>query len=218
MNIILPICANLVILAILIIGIFVGRKNGFKYEFIKLFILLASCAGLYFLSPILTDTLLKIEAVQSIGAYITNFAAVLNSAIYLVLFLIVYFIVCQIIGVIRIHNIKKYTLGINSAKRTKAQGIDRKTSKQIRKEEKKTEKIKIKEAIKERKRRSKVFGAITGLITAVLVAFIIFFPVKYASKSLSEILEKPEIETTFEYTPYGQLDKITDIYNIMQGE
>ena len=127
-------------------------------------------------------------------------------------------IISFIIKTIRRHNLKKSALGINTAKRTKIKGVDRKTSRQMKKDERRLNRQREIELIKSRSKRSKVFGAIIGFITALLIGFIVFLPVKYASKSFAEAQQNPAIETVYEYTPYGQLDKLTGIYDFINNK
>lgn len=218
MNIILPICANLVILALLITGIFVGKRNGFKYEFIKFIILSASIVGLFFLSPVITNLLFKLDFINTLASQVSYLSQAFNSIIFLILFLITYMFICLIIRAIRHHEIKKNALGVNVAKRTKVKGIDRKTSRQLKRDERRLNKQREFEIIKARSKKSKVFGAIFGFIVAVIIGFIVFLPVKYASKSLADAQQNPSIETVYEYTFYGQLDKLTGVYEFINNK
>ena len=88
MNIWLPIITNLIMLGILIAGIFVGKKNGWKVELSKLIIMLGVGVGLYFLAPVIT----KLQIPYLVPA--------INSLIIFVLFMVVYMIVSLIASAI----------------------------------------------------------------------------------------------------------------------
>lgn len=218
MNIWLPIITNLIILGILVAGIFVGKKNGWKIELSKFILSAATIVGLYFLCPIVTKALLGIEAIMQICLQIPYFAVAINSIVYLVLFLFVYMIISLICGAIRRHQINKQlnTVKAIKIKRTKGQKIDRKSARQVKRENHKRFKEQRRALIKARTKKNKVFGALLGILTAVLVSFMVMLPIKYVFKGIAQAQpELSQIEKGFEYTPYGQLDKLTNINDIV---
>ena len=89
MNIWLPIITNLIMLGILVAGIFVGKKNGWKVELSKLIIMLGVGVGLYFLAPVITNALLSIETLVQAQLQIPYLVpAIINSLIIFVLFIV----------------------------------------------------------------------------------------------------------------------------------
>ena len=67
MNIALPIITNLILVSFLLIGLFVGKNNGWKIQLTKLLVLLGTGVGLYFLAPVLTKLLFKLEILQKLA-------------------------------------------------------------------------------------------------------------------------------------------------------
>lgn len=219
MNIWLPIITNLIILGILIAGIFVGKKNGWKLELSKFVFVAASIVGLYFLSPIITKALFTIEFIQQLFIALPTITMVyaINSLVYLVSFLVVYTIISIIIKAIRNHLINK-KVAIIKTKKVKGKKADKKALRKVKHENRKRIREQKKQLYKARTKKNKVFGALLGVLTAVLVAFMVMLPVKYAVKTIAEVQpELNQVVTAFEYTPYGQLDKITNINDIVNN-
>lgn len=202
MNIWLPIITNLIMLGILVAGIFVGKKNGWKVELSKLIIMLGVGVGLYFLAPVITNALLSIETlVQAQIPYLVP--AIINSLIIFVLFMIVYMIVSLIASAIH----KKVVAKQNGIAYIKLKG---KGNGKINRANKREFRRRIKEA-KKQKKTSQIVGAILGFVVAALITFVLFMPIKYMFKGLSEV--NNNFNSGFEYTVWGQLDNATDMYN-----
>ena len=70
---------------------------------------------------------------------------------------------------------------------------------------------KAKQEAKQKSKVDKIVGAVLGFVMALVVGFVIFMPIKYCFVSLSTTPALEQIETGYEYTPYGQLDKLTHI-------
>lgn len=203
MNIWLPIITNIVIALILLTGIFVGSKNGWKLGLSKLILVICDGVGCYFLQPIVTD-LIKLDIEHSI----------LGSVVYLSLFILIYAIISIIVAVVRNATHTKTIDGINSAKRTKIKGLDKKTTRELRREERKYRKLH--KEVRELKKASKSLGGFFGFITALIIGFIIMLPMKNVSKTIAETQPKlEEITKGYEYTIYGQLDKISNLSDII---
>lgn len=203
MNIWLPIITNVVIALILLTGIFVGSKNGWKFELCKLFLIIGIGVGCYFLQPVITN-LFKIDMPKEI----------LGSSVYLALFIVSYAIVSIIVSAIRYVTKTKSLENINSAKRIKIKGIDRKTTRQLRREERAYRKLH--KEIRELKKASKSLGGLFGFIIALIVGFIVMLPIKSVSNYIAETQPKLEqITKGYEYTIYGQLDKISNLSDII---
>lgn len=207
MNIWLPIITNLIMLGILVAGIFVGKKNGWKVELSKLIIMLGVGVGLYFLAPVITNALLSIETlVQAQIPYLVP--AIINSLIIFVLFMIVYMIVSLIASAIH----KKVVAKQNGIAYIRLKG---KGNGKINRANRKEFRRRIKEARKQKK-TSQVVGAILGFVMAALITFVLFMPIKYMFKGLSQV--DNNFNSGFEYTIWGQLDNVTDVYDSINNK
>lgn len=208
MNIWLPIITNLIMLGILVAGIFVGKKNGWKVELSKLIIMLGIGVGLYFLAPVITNALLSIETLVQAQRQIPYLVPAINSLIIFVLFMVVYMIVSLIASAIHKKVVAKQS-GIAYI-RLKGKGngkINRANKREFRR--------RIKEA-KKQKKTSQVVGAILGFVMAALITFVLFMPIKYMFKGLSEV--NNNFNSGFEYTVWGQLDNATNVYNVVNNK
>lgn len=207
MNIWLPIITNLIMLGILVAGIFVGKKNGWKVELSKLIIMLGVGVGLYFLAPVITNALLSIETLVQAQKQILYLVPAINSLIIFVLFMIVYMIVSLIASAIH----KKVVAKQNGIAYIKLKGrgngkINRANKREFRR--------RIKEA-KKQKKTSQIVGAILGFVMAALITFVLFMPIKYMFKGLSKV--NNNFNSGFDYTVWGQLDNVTDMYDIINN-
>lgn len=199
MNIWLLIITNLIMLGILVAGIFVGKKNGWKVELSKLIIMLGIGVGLYFLAPVITNALLSIETLVQAQLQIPA----INSLIIFVLFMVVYMIVSLIASAIH----KKVVAKQNGIAYIKIKG---KGNGKINRANRKEFRRRIKEARKQKK-TSQVVGAILGFVVAACITFVLFMPIKYMFKGLSQV--DNNFNSGFEYTVWGQLDKATEVYD-----
>lgn len=207
MIIALAVILNLVLVALVTTSIFVGKNNGWKSQVAKLVSLLVCGVGFYFLSVFLTNIILTIPFIITYTEPLSNPVVVICSLAYSILMFIGYGITSLIVGIIRRHNRKKQTGIVN----TKIKGIDRKTTRRLRKEAKKLNKLQT-----EQSRRSKVLGIIFGIVIALILAFMIVTPLKYMLNEIALI--KPEwssIVLVYEYTPFGQLDKVFNLSKII---
>lgn len=217
MNIWLPIITNLIILGIITTSALIGKRCGWKVQFTKLFLLLGACVGIYFLSPIITSYLMNLEFINNLCNEVIGLSLAFNSIVFLILYIIVYSLISIIVTFIARKCIDNKR-GINIAKRVKIKGIDRKTTKNLKREDKKALKLQRKEERKNRSKVNKVFATVLGIILGFISAFIVLIPFKYISKSISNTYpEISDIQTGYEYTIYGQLDKIIDISDIINN-
>lgn len=220
-NIWLPILVNLLIVGVVALGVLIGKKNGFKYEIIKLLTVCAACVGLYFLNPVVADVICNIEAVSAAIAAGAITVAIIKSLTFLGLFLLTYLLITGIFGIVRLSRELNQTSGIvNTAKRLKPVGVTKKETRRLRREQRRTLRrqkieaaLKIKIDEKGKHKLSKVFGAIIGGIFGVIFAFALTLPLKPTFDKLAEDPSVEAIQTGYEYTAFGQLDKATDIVN-----
>ena len=215
MNIYLPIISNLIIASILLIGIITGIKNGFKKELVKLIFLAPLAIGCYFLQPVITAELIKIEAISNIFMInATAELAAVGTSLLSSLVLLILFTLSYILSTILMHicTTTKEDRLANRAAKASLKGLTRKETRLLKKEEKQAAKL----MRPKKKPASIIFGLLIGLIIATIFGFVIFTPIKYATKGISiiaEAVEKPEltqITTTFDGTMYGAFDKATN--------
>lgn len=207
MNIWLPIITNLIMLGILVTGIFVGKKNGWKVELSKLIIMLGVGVGLYFLAPVITNALLSIKTLKTLVQAQPQIPYLVPAIIIFVLFMIVYMIVSLIASAIN----KKVVAKQNGIAYIKLKG---KGNGKINRANRKEFRRRIKEARKQKK-TSQVVGAILGFVVAALITFVLFMPIKYMFKGLSKV--NNNFNSGFEYTVWGQLDNATDMYDTINN-
>ena len=212
MNIALPIITNLILVSFLLIGLFVGKNNGWKIQLTKLLILAGTGVGLYFLAPVLSNLLFKLSIFQkliiNIPELIPTLYPLINSLIIFTLFFLVYFVMCIIIKIVKSVMLRKKE-GYTKSKKVKV-----KQTKDQKKLAKQLLKQKRKELKKQRKTVDKVFGALLGIVVAFVIGFVFIMPFKYILLNVSNTqTELSEVYKGYEYTVYGQLDKGTDIVN-----
>ena len=211
MNIVLPIILNCIVVLIGVLGIFVGKKNGALYEFIKLILICGASVGLYFLAPIIYPLLLKINIIEEALLHGVITEAILYSILNIVLFIITYILISIIFSLIyhKIGNNEN-----NGAKKVKIKGINKKETRELRKQQRKLDKINKhnREAVETKKPASKVLGIIFGFILSLVVSFVLFLPVK---PIMYKVTDDTAILDSYEYTAFGQLDKITNIVDIV---
>lgn len=207
MNIWLPIITNLIMLGILVAGIFVGKKNGWKIELSKLVIMLGVAIGIYFLAPIITTPIVTAlangQSITEIMIHMPYMIPAINSLIMFLLFIIIYGILSLICSAIANKIAKKQ----NSITYIKLKG---KGNGKLNRQNKKLYRKQIREARKQKK-TSQTIGALLGFILAACITFVLFMPMGYAFKQLEQTV--PGITAGIDYTVWGQLDKATRVYN-----
>lgn len=217
MNIVLPIISNALIALILVFGIFTGIKNEWKISLTKLVFSLGFGVGLYFLNPILTTSVSKIPFINNLIENNLITLATLKACVFSLSFLILFGILSIILMIIRHHrNEVRYLKSQNMVLTKRAKALDKSTEKVLKKEDKKARKLKRKELARQHK-EARIFGAILEVLASIIVVFVMFIPVKYVVKN--ELKDVQGIETVYDYTPIGQLDKATNVVEfIVKGE
>lgn len=216
MNIWLPIITNVIIAALLVCGVFVGKKNGWVSQLVKLVVSCGAGVGIYFLSPVLTKLLCKIPFILKLVGTVPFALQALNSLIYFLLFIIVYAIVSLVMRVIRKNKNNTTKVKVVKIKAPKQKHVrktkeERRLARENRRLRRKQMIEKAKQEAKQKSKVDKIVGAVLGFVMALVVGFVIFMPIKYCFVSLSTTPALEQIETGYEYTPYGQLDKLTHI-------
>ena len=222
MTIYLPIISNIVLAMILVAGLFIGKRNGFKTQLFKFLTLAVAGVGANFLAPITANLVYNIDIIATMLSIETVIATMFS-----VLTIFAYFIIETIFAIIKaIIRKRKNKQGV-VIKAVKVKGVDKKSTAELRKHEKEEKRrikreIKVQEKLarKQRRKAVKVFGTIFGVLTAIIAAFIVFLPIKYAVKDVVKVEpELEEITAVYEYTPFGQLDRVIDLGQyIVKGE
>lgn len=217
MNIVLSIISNALIALVLVLGIFIGIKNEWKISLTKLVFSLGFGVGLYFLNPILTTSVSKIAFINKLIENNLITLTTLKACVFSLSFLILFGILSIILMIIRHHrNEVRYLKSQNIVLTKRAKAIDKNTEKVLKKEDRKARKLKRKELARQHK-KARIFGAILEVLVSIVAIFVIFTPVKYVVKN--ELKDVQNIETVYDYTPIGQLDKATNIIEfIVKGE
>ena len=212
MNIVLPIISNLLIVLSIVLGVFIGKKNEWKLSLIKLVSVLAIGVGLYFLNPLIANLVNKIPFIANCE-YISFIT--LKSITFALSFIILTGILNIVLLIIRHHRNKvRFLKSENMVLKQRAKAIDKNVDKVLKREERKTNRLKRKQLAKQHK-KARIFGSIIEVLVVIVSLFVVFIPVKYITKEINN----ETINSTYEYTPFGQLDKITNIDQfIIKGE
>lgn len=202
MNIWLPIITNAIALIIVLCGVITGKKSKPILQISKIITLCGLGVACHFLIAPVASLLTKIPFLKNMHELDTLSSASINSISFALLFLTAYILTTIVFSVISIIISKKHEHGIKVSKtvRIKAAGKNKRIVNRIHKQP------------------ANILGCIFGGIIGLLMSFTLFLPVKYIFNDVSKVLDKPEINSGYEYTLYGQLDKLTGIDDIIIGE
>ena len=198
MGIYLPIISNVIIAALLFLGVFTGWKQGLQHQVPKFIGMAISLVASYFLTPLLFGLLANISFITTMIQSIAYGAAFIYTITFTLLFIIL-MVVCMLVFKLiypRIH--KKDEIA-----RMKIKGIDRASTKALRREEKKVKKLNIRPL----SLRSKIGGAIVGLVLALVNGFLIMVPIHYICEGVAhENADYAAVTTIYDSTIYGVID------------
>lgn len=221
MNIVYSIIANAAIVFAIIMGAVFGRRYGWKATLAKLICLAGIGVGAYFLNPILVNLACKIEVVnQIVNASALNLV-LFKSIIFALVTIVAYIIAAVIISAIRKARCKnsiERSIGKNTAKRHKPVGLNKRDTKLLRQQQRaayRNQKRELKATMKMQLHKSSIAGIFLGIVISIVVCFVVFMPIKHAVKLISETYHYSDIEYAYEYTPYGQLDKATNVVDFI---
>ena len=219
-NIWLPIIINALILGILVSGIVIGKRNGVVYELVKLGSVLLLSGLVVLLSPAVTNLVIKIGFIQTLLADGFVTMSLIKAVSIVLLFLIGFVLITIILKIVKRIIENRAAVRVQYAKPAKIVGLNPKETRRLRKEQKQLDKKQHKEkknfTIKSRTTKSKIFGSIFGLITAIFIGFTVTMPIKPIFNEIADAQpEISEITKGYEYTPYGQLDKVTGVVDII---
>ena len=212
MSIALPIISNILIAALLVLGFFIGKNNGWKKQLIKSILVIGAAVGMYFLTPIVANALLQIEFITSTLINTPQLLVLFRPIVYVVLTILFYLVITAVMAIIFaiIKRAKKEKVvkqkKVNMAKSVKLTKIEKANRRKIRRADKralrKAHKAELK-AYAKKHRVSRIFGGIIGVITAFLMGFIIFLPINGLQK-----VAEPEsgLEQVYDTSLYGVID------------
>lgn len=201
MNIWLPIITNLLLLGCFIFDFIINYKVGLKSIITRLVLTIAVGVGVYFLSPVIISGLPFLSAIGlteiSIKLFIIGFIGLILNIILSIIFYVVYR-----------KNKYEHIDTINTAKVKRARAINSKVDRAIRKEEHRAHKLsRVPRTIK-RSKTNKVFTIILSLILSLIMSAFVYTQIKAVIAYIDTNYDVEQIETGYEYTAFGQLDKL----------
>ena len=211
MSIALPIISNILIAALLVLGFFVGRNNGWKRQLIKLFLVAGAAVGMYFLAPVVARSLLQIEF---IAGMITSLEVLylFTPIVYTLLTLLSYLLISAVLSIIfncikksknKVVTSKTKSTKVNIAKSIKLTKIEKQNNRRIAKENKKAAKIALKQQYTKKQKVGRIFGGIIGIVIAFVIGFIVFLPIN-ALQNVAPI--DSGLEKIYDTSLYGVVD------------
>ena len=201
MNIWLPIITNLILLGCFVFDFIFSKKVGLRPTIIRLISTVGLGVGLYFLSPIILKGL---PFLTNIGLSELGLKAFLISSIALV----VNTIQCIVFYIIYRKNKYEHIESVNTAKIKRAKAIDKKAEKSIRREERKARKLARVPRVIKKSKANKVFTIIFSVILSLIMSALVYVQIKAVITYVDTKYDIEQIETGYEYTPFGQLDKL----------
>ena len=211
MSIALPIISNILIAALLVLGFFVGRNNGWKRQLIKLFLVAGAAVGMYFLAPIVARSLLQIEFIVGM---ITSLEVLylFTPIVYTLLTLLSYLLISAVLSIIfncikksknKVVTSKTKSAKVNIAKSIKLTKIEKQNNRRIAKENKKAAKLALKQQYTKKQKVGRIFGGIIGIVIAFVIGFIVFLPIN-ALQNVAPI--DSGLEKIYDTSLYGVVD------------
>ena len=192
MNILFTVLTNVVLAAVLVLGFFIGRKQGWKIALVNLVLTIGFAVGGYFAAGPLTNLILPLfngipaEALEVARIGIFGLGIVLIVALAEIITLAVEAIIFK---VMRKHKFSNKMAGRKSAKITRHTAVVE-DDKETRKAEKGRYKEFAKADKKEWKRTHKIsrwFGAFIGIVWAAILVVVIYFPMGALGNKLKTV-------------------------------
>ena len=210
MSIALPIISNILIAALLVLGFFVGRNNGWKRQLIKLFLVAGAAVGMYFLAPVVARSLLQIEFIADM---ITSLEVLyFTPIVYTLLTLLSYLLISAVLSIIfncikksknKVVTSKTKSAKVNIAKSIKLTKIEKQNNRRIAKENKKAAKLALRQQYTKKQKVGRIFGGIIGIVIAFVIGFIVFLPIN-ALQNVAPI--DSGLEKIYDTSLYGVVD------------
>ncbi len=220
MNTIIAITCNLIVALILVSGILSTFRAGIRVSGLRLLFTVIACVGAFFLTPAISKPILGLTVqaateetpvillsdilIDKVGMSLT----LINSIIYLIIFIIFYFIgslVCKVFKHSFIRGIREKSA--NKARIRRAKSINPKAERAARRSEFKQMKVEYRASLKWWRR---LISCFIGVVSAFIVGFVVLIPVGQVFKFMNREGNRPYLEEGYKYTINGLIEDKVD--------
>lgn len=221
MNTIIAITCNLIVALILVSGILSTFRAGIRVSGLRLLFTVIACVGAFFLTPAISKPILGLTVqaateetpttillsdilIDKIGMSLT----LINSIIYLIIFIVIYFIgslVCKVFKHSFIRGIREKSA--NRARIRRAKSINPKAERAARRSEFKQMRLEYRASLKWWRR---LISCFLGAISAFIVGFVVLIPVGQVFKFMNREGNRSYLEEGYKYTINGLIEDKVD--------
>lgn len=220
MNTIIAITCNLIVALILVSGILSTFRAGIRVSGLRLLFTVIACVGAFFLTPAISKPILGLTVqaateetpvillsdilIDKVGMSLT----LINSIIYLIIFIIFYFIgslVCKVFKHSFIRGIREKSA--NRARIRRAKSINPKAERAARRSEFKQMRLEYRASLKWWRR---LISCFLGAISAFIVGFVVLIPVGQVFKFMNREGNRSYLEEGYKYTINGLIEDKVD--------
>lgn len=220
MNIIIAIICNLIVALILVGGVLSTFRAGIRVSGLRLLFTILACVGAFFLTPAISKPILGLTvqaAAEEIPAILLSDILIdkvgmsltlINSIIYLIVFIVFYFIgslVCKVFKHAFIKGIRGKSA--NKARIKRAKSINPKAERAARRSEFKQMKVEYIDSLKWWRR---LISCFIGVVSAFIVGFIVLIPVGQVFKFMNREGNRSYLEEGYKYTINGLIEDKVD--------
>lgn len=200
-NVIVAVACNLVAVLLLVSGIISAVSNGTKVTLIKMIMVIGGGVGAYFLTPVISNKVYKINGMETVLSEFGVSKASVNSCLFLLWFLLFYAITLITCSIVRHCMIKKLrNKKLNKLKMKRAKSINPQAEKATERAEWKALKLKYKEKLRWYHR---LVSGFLGAILAVVVGYIVIMPYGYIASDINAKHDKNYLTDGYKYTLNG---------------
>lgn len=220
MNTIIAITCNLIVALILVGGVLSTFRAGIRVSGLRLLFTILACVGAFFLTPAISKPILGLTVqaateetsvillsdilIDKVGMSLT----LINSIIYLIIFIIFYFIgslVCKVFKHSFIRGIREKLA--NKARIRRAKSINPKAERAARRSEFKQMRLEYRASLKWWRR---LISCFLGAISAFIVGFVVLIPVGQVFKFMNRNGDRSYLEEGYRYTINGLIEDKVD--------
>lgn len=220
MNTIIAITCNLIVALILVGGVLSTFRAGIRVSGLRLLFTILACVGAFFLTPAISKPILGLTVqaateetsvillsdilIDKVGMSLT----LINSIIYLIIFIIFYFIgslVCKVFKHSFIRGIREKLA--NRARIRRAKSINPKAERAARRSEFKQMRLEYRASLKWWRR---LISCFLGAISAFIVGFVVLIPVGQVFKFMNRNGDRSYLEEGYKYTINGLIEDKVD--------
>lgn len=218
---IIAITCNLIVALILVGGVLSTFRAGIRVSGLRLLFTILACVGAFFLTPAISKPILGLTVqaateeipttillsdilIDKIGMSLT----LINSIIYLIIFIVIYFIgslVCKVFKHSFIKGIREKS--VNKARIRRAKSINPKAERAARRSEFKQMKVEYRASLKWWRR---LISCFIGVVSAFIVGFVVLIPVGQVFKFMNREGNRPYLEEGYKYTINGLIEDKVD--------